>query len=306
MNDILIRKAQTKDIPVLLQFEQGVINAERPFDPTLKGDPNRYYDIEAMIAASHIELLVAESAGEVIASGYARIDRSDPFLRHEQHAYLGFMYVEPTHRGKGVNKMIVDALEQWALSKSITEMRLEVYVPNTAAIAAYEKVGFTKHMIEMRKAIARTLPFLFLSILLFLQSCKSDPAPTVDDKQQLLSLEHKWLEAEFSLDTAYLSSIIDSSFIDIADGHVHNKQETILDMYTNISQRIKDSIIIDSFNLENSQVNLYGNTAVVTFIVHTHGKNKTTITERRTRFYDVWVKRADMWKAVASQGSRVE
>ncbi len=37
--------------PVLRRFEQGVIQAERPFDITLADDPIQYYDIEAMIIA---------------------------------------------------------------------------------------------------------------------------------------------------------------------------------------------------------------------------------------------------------------
>jgi hypothetical protein len=142
-------------------------------------------------------------------------------------------------------------------------------------------------------------PVLFLN-------CTSERSGTVDDKTQLLALEHKWLEAEFGLDTAYLSSIIDNSFIGISGSEIHNKHEDILDMYNNISQRIKDSIVIDSFKLESPVVNLYDNTAVVTFIVHTHGRSKQAITERRTRFYDVWVRRGKEWKAVASQGSKVE
>lgn len=153
MNEIIIRKAEIKDLPVLREFEQGVISAERPFDATLKPDPNYYYDIDEMIAANHIELLVAEKENKLIASGYARIEEAKPYLQHRQHAYLGFMYVEPGHRGQGVNKMILDALEKWVLSKGIAELRLDVYHPNDAAIRAYEKVGFTRHMIEMRKAI---------------------------------------------------------------------------------------------------------------------------------------------------------
>jgi len=43
-----------------------------------------------MIRASHIELLVAESEGEVIGSGYARIESAKPYLKHGRHAYLGF------------------------------------------------------------------------------------------------------------------------------------------------------------------------------------------------------------------------
>jgi hypothetical protein len=149
---------------------------------------------------------------------------------------------------------------------------------------------------------------LFLSLLLFATiSCtEHSKVHTTDDKTELLSLEHSWLEAEFKLDTTYLSSIIDETFLDISENGVHDKQEAILSMYNNINQRIKDSIIVDSFKLESSIVNLYDNTAVVIFIVHTYGKNKEVITERKTRFYDVWVKRKDRWKAAASQGSKVD
>lgn len=153
MSEIFIRKADLRDLPTLLLFEQGVISAERPFDPTLKAHPNRYYDIEAMIAAPAIELVVAESNTELIGCGYARIEQSQAFLRHTQHAYMGFMYVQPAHRGRGINRMIIEVLEQWSRSQGITEMRLEVYVENVPAIQAYEKAGFAKHMIEMRKGL---------------------------------------------------------------------------------------------------------------------------------------------------------
>jgi len=33
---ISIRKATTEDLPVLFEFEQGVLRAERPMDGTLK------------------------------------------------------------------------------------------------------------------------------------------------------------------------------------------------------------------------------------------------------------------------------
>ena len=136
MKGLHIRKAAISDLEVLLAFEQGVIAAERPFDPTLKDDPVHYYDIEKMISAPHIELLVAERDGEVIASGYARIEGAKPYLRYGQHAYLGFMYVLPAHRGKGVNQHMMDALEKWSQGQNITELRLDVYQNNQSAIAA--------------------------------------------------------------------------------------------------------------------------------------------------------------------------
>ncbi len=86
----------------------------------------------------------------IIGSGYARIENAKPYLQHQQHAYLGFMYVDPNHRGKGINKEIIAALSNWCFLQNITELRLDVYENNEAAIKAYEKVGFAKHMIAMR------------------------------------------------------------------------------------------------------------------------------------------------------------
>jgi len=150
MEHIVIRKAVLNDLEVLLRFEQGVITAERPFDTTLQEGEIHYYDIPAMISAPHIELLVAMINGQLIGVGYARIEEGRHYLKHRQHAYLGFMYVDPAHRGKGVNGLIVDALKKWASEQHINELRLDVYYNNEYAIKAYEKVGFQKHLIEMR------------------------------------------------------------------------------------------------------------------------------------------------------------
>jgi RimJ/RimL family protein N-acetyltransferase len=106
-----------------------------------------------MITAPNIELLVAELDNELIGSGYARIEDAKPYNQHAQHAYLGFMYVVPEHRGKGINKMIMDALAAWSASQNITELRLDVYHANEPAIKAYERFGFTKHMTAMRMGL---------------------------------------------------------------------------------------------------------------------------------------------------------
>lgn len=153
MHPITTRKATLKDLPFLLEFEQGVISAERPFDHTLKAGDIRYYDIEMMITAPHIYLLVAENEDQLVGSGYVRLETSKPYLQHEQHAYLGFMYVVPAMRGKGINKIIMDGLAHWVFAQNISELRLDVYFQNEAAIKAYERAGFSRHMIEMRKEI---------------------------------------------------------------------------------------------------------------------------------------------------------
>ncbi|MGB0930897.1 MAG: GNAT family N-acetyltransferase [Chitinophagales bacterium] len=154
MNQPTIRTATLNDLPTLLQFEQGVIEAERPYDVTLKEEKIYYYNIEEFITASHIELLVAELDGQLIGSGYARMrEETASKFKHQEYAYLGFMYVLPEFRGRGVNGMILEELKKWCKTQNLTELRLQVYHDNPNAIRAYEKAGFAKLMVSMRMKI---------------------------------------------------------------------------------------------------------------------------------------------------------
>lgn len=154
----LLRKATLEDVPVLLNFEQGVIEAERPMDPTIQDGSISYYHIPDFITADDAELLVIECDGQLVASGYAKIKEDRHYLKHDKQGYLGFMFVTDEHRGKGLNKMIVDGLVEWCKSKGIHEIRLHVYEDNPSAIRAYEKVGFKKHMINMRMGLKAKKP----------------------------------------------------------------------------------------------------------------------------------------------------
>jgi GNAT superfamily N-acetyltransferase len=146
----LFRTATLQDVEDLRRFEQGIIATERAFDPTLKAGRPQYYDIESMLVAGNVQFLVAERGGELIACGFARIDGAKPYLSHRQQAYLGLMFVDPRYRGQSINRGIVERLKAWCREQGVTELRLEVYSDNRVAVAAYEKAGFSKHMVEMR------------------------------------------------------------------------------------------------------------------------------------------------------------
>ncbi|MBA4746089.1 MAG: GNAT family N-acetyltransferase [Muricauda sp.] len=145
-----IRTATLDDLPLLLSFEQEIIKAERPFDVTIKNGPISYYDIGEMIQDSKAHVIVAEVGGKIVASGYAIPKKARHYLDHEFYAYLGFMYTDEDFRGQGINAMIVEELKNWSHNQGFKEIRLTVYNENQPAIKAYEKVGFKKHIIEMR------------------------------------------------------------------------------------------------------------------------------------------------------------
>ena len=150
MQEYSIRSAVLADLKALLDFEQRIIEAERPFDPTLQKGEISYYNIEALIVSHEAEVVVVEYNGKIVASGHATLKKARHYLEHDDYAYLGFMYTHPDFRGKGLNKKIVDALKEWSEAKGLHEIRLTVYNDNIAALRAYEKVGFKRHIIEMR------------------------------------------------------------------------------------------------------------------------------------------------------------
>lgn len=153
MEKIKYRKAKLEDLSVLYEFEQQIIATERPFDPTLKPGHINYYDLKEKILETTSEVIVAVSGADVVASGYGSIRKPENYLNFDRFVYMGFMYVRPAFRGRGVIKGLISELEEWARSQNIREVRLEVYDDNAGALKAYDKAGFKRHVITMRRAL---------------------------------------------------------------------------------------------------------------------------------------------------------
>jgi len=165
-----------------------------------------------------------------------------------------------------------------------------------------------KKLIYMRLLVITTTLFVFYS-------CSNEQSIKTADtqnlsievvKKDLLSLETKWLDYEFNLDTASIAKLLDDDFISISASDTSNKQMELEGVYKNISAMRNDSIFIDSFKIEEPFiVKQVDNTAITIFICHTYKKDKGKPVEKRTKFYDVWVNRDGEWKAVSSQATVV-
>lgn len=148
---MITREATEQDLKILLEFEQGIVTAERPFNSTLIEGEIHYYDLKHLIQSQDATVIVAEENNEIIASGYALIKKAEKdYYQFKEYAYLGFMYVKPEYRGKGINKVITDELISWSKSRGMNEVRLDVYAQNESAVKAYEKSGFKPHLLTMR------------------------------------------------------------------------------------------------------------------------------------------------------------
>jgi len=150
IQDLRFRQAQIGDIAILRELEQRVVEAERPFNSEIKEGRPIYYDLEQLISGNNSCLLVAESINEIVGCGYVQIRQSRPSLNHLQHAYLGFLYLDPDHRGMGIIQSLMSELIDWSKAYEISHVYLDVYSQNKKAIRAYEKAGFEHCTIEMK------------------------------------------------------------------------------------------------------------------------------------------------------------
>lgn len=156
LDGLVVREARSEDHDSLMALEQKVIDAERPFNASLKEEDAYYYDIEKLMADQFSRLVVGEISGVVIATGYVQVRHSKPALEHDSHGYLGFMYVAEEYRGLGLNKVILRDLVRWGQSQGVTNFYLDVYAENGSAVRAYEKFGFQGSLLEMKLDIQKT------------------------------------------------------------------------------------------------------------------------------------------------------
>jgi ribosomal protein S18 acetylase RimI-like enzyme len=63
--------------------------------------------------------------------------------QNPQNAELMAMWVAPDHRRTGTGRLLVEAIESWARSREAHTLQLFVTQANLAAIAFYQRLGFT-------------------------------------------------------------------------------------------------------------------------------------------------------------------
>ena len=61
-------------------------------------------------------------------------------------AYLEGVYVEPAHRGKQAADAMLDAAQEWAIGRGMTEFASDAGIDNGPSVAAHAKWGFTEVM----------------------------------------------------------------------------------------------------------------------------------------------------------------
>jgi len=96
-----------------------------------------------LIGGNRIIFVYCEN-GEYIGQGDLVFDMNDPdYTLADRRIYLSRMIVKEDHRHRGIGKIILDYLIDYARNLGYVEMSLGVDIDNVGARWLYEKNGFT-------------------------------------------------------------------------------------------------------------------------------------------------------------------
>ena len=123
-------------------------------------------------------------------------------------------------------------------------------------------------------------------------SAQGGSMPSGAVEQELLKVERAWLDAYLKRDVAAMEQIESDDFtITHGNGQVITKAQEIANLKR---AGATDSSL--SFSTEETKVRVYGDTAILTGIFVSKGKDST----QRSRYTDVYVRRNGRWQVVAS------
>jgi len=119
----------------------------------------------------------------------------------------------------------------------------------------------------------------------------------VSKKASLIALERMWNQAQVNRDASAIGGMIGNRFVNTEyDGAVSDRAKFLNDF---ADPQFRPSLM----NIDNVEVEFYGDTAIVTGDYHTKGTYGPKHYEHFGRFTDTWVLANGKWMCVASHSS---
>lgn len=162
--EINIRKATAEDYSSLCELFDEVDALHRDNLPYFFQKPNgavREQDYYCgLIADENVGLFVAD-IGEALV-GFVHVVVKDtppiPIFVSRRYAIVDSIGVKSGFRNRGIGRMLMGTVYEWALTKGASSIELNVYEFNKAAIAFYEKLGYETPSRKMSKALVTVQP----------------------------------------------------------------------------------------------------------------------------------------------------
>lgn len=151
---MIIRRAKNEDMAAILALMEQLIDEHRDVDPYYK-EFSEYRElpeyIEETIRDRDKLLLVAEENGKVIAYFIGAVEEAPYYSAERKIGVVADTCVDKKHRRGGILKKLFKEALPWFNSKKINYIELSVDARNSAAVAAWRKLGFGDYKLRLRR-----------------------------------------------------------------------------------------------------------------------------------------------------------
>ena len=151
MAEILYRPITLADVQTTRQMRLDALRDHleafgSDYNDLLAAPANYWHDrVAASFEGKTARVIVAESNGEL--AGMAGVIQ-DQGAKVDHQAFIWGVYVRPAFRGRRVVDGMMRALIDWCGERKLRKVRLSATTSNSAAIQAYQRVGFNVYGIE--------------------------------------------------------------------------------------------------------------------------------------------------------------
>ena len=156
-DNVLIRQAETRDLPALGKLGASMVRLHHDFDPQRFMAPGA--DVEegyswflgTQLDEPDVFVGVAERAGEVVGYVYAGLEPQSWKELRDAAGFIQDLVVDGPARRSGIGTRLAEAASDWLESRGAPRVMLWTADKNDGAQRLFERIGFRRTMIEMTR-----------------------------------------------------------------------------------------------------------------------------------------------------------
>ncbi len=156
MPDIIIRPAQSLDLPAIITLWRELQNINASYDPrlALNVDADAWFlgYLQGNLDNPHMVIYVADGGGDddgVVGYTFGQIMQR-PTLQSGDCGYIADVCIRDGWRRQGVGRQLHSRLRSWFLAHGITAVEVQVVRANPASQAFWRKMGYNDFLRTLR------------------------------------------------------------------------------------------------------------------------------------------------------------
>jgi ribosomal protein S18 acetylase RimI-like enzyme len=155
--DIVIRRAEKRDLPEIGRLGAALIRVHREFDSqrfmSPGDDPEGGYAwfLGTQLRKRDVAVFVAQRDGEVIGYAYCGIEPRSWMELRDEAGFIHDIVVAERARRVGIGRRLLATATEWLFSRGVPRVMLWTAERNDAAQQLFASAGFRRTMIEMTR-----------------------------------------------------------------------------------------------------------------------------------------------------------